>query len=39
LDLTLRIVPELAQYTKKALACLGQNSTRMGLARFFAKEN
>ena len=24
---------------KKAVACLGQNSTRMGLARFFAKES
>ena len=32
------ILRQEREILKKATACLGQNSTRMGLARFFAKE-
>lgn len=35
----LEILRQEREILKKAPSCLGQNSTRMGLARFFAKEN
>lgn len=33
------ILREEREILKKATACLGQNSTHMGLARFFAKQS
>jgi len=38
LDLTIHSVTDLAQHIKISRDFLGQNSTRMGLARWFAKE-
>ena len=38
LERALEITRQERDILKKALACLGQNSTRMGLARFFAKQ-
>ncbi|MFC6803594.1 hypothetical protein ACFQDE_19200 [Deinococcus caeni] len=38
LERELEIARQERDILKKALACLGQNSTRMGLGRFFAKQ-
>ena len=38
LERDLEIARQERDVLKKALACLGQNSTRMGLGRFFAKQ-
>ena len=39
LERELEITRQERDILRKALACLGQNGTRMGLARFVAKEN